>query len=487
MTTPLMVTASAGLVIALLFQASASAVQNAQPLPRIRVEGVNLVDENGKPFALRGVNFGAWLMLEPWIPNIGTGREHHNETAKAYGIDNQLHEALTEIGPFNDDVELIQDYLARLKAALAKQVSPEKAQAFWGHLEREPVLGDADTWWSFLEQRFGAAGMSRLRSTYQANWITELDIANVKALGLSFIRLPFWYRILEDDDRPYVYKSDGWQILDHFISLCRQHRIYVMLDLHGVQGCQGPWGHTGRSGHNELWSDPENQARAVALWRAIAKRYCDEPTVVAYDLMNEPFGAPTLEALTSIYDRIYKAIREVDARHIIAMEDGYKYEGNMPDPRDFGWKNIIYSNHFYERADDLAGHKAHADRIAATGVKWAHRWGVPIYFGEFSMMNVLPFGMEALSYYLEQFNKSGINWSPWTFKKVDLPEHKSVWGVYEYSGDWMRPNLYHDSFQAIAAKLESLHSRNFTANEEYASVVRRRAADAVVPVPEAPM
>jgi len=480
-----------GLIIAsaaaalLLRSGPGSAAENHPPLPWVRVDGLNLLDEAGKPVALRGVNFGSWLMVEPWISNIAPGfREHYDDTAKAFGLEAELHDALKEVEPFNDDVQLIQDYIANVRSALAKRTPAEKADLFWGKLQDEPAIGDADTLWGFLEKRFGAAGMDRLRNIYRANWITELDLANVKALGLNFIRLPFWYRLLEDDERPYRYKPEGWQILDGFISLSRGHGIYVMLDLHGVQGCQGPWGHTGRSGHNELWSDEQNQARAVALWRAIAERYRDQPAVVAYDLMNEPFGAPSLEALSGLYDRMYQAIREVDDRHIIIMEDGYRYENNMPDPRRFGWKNVIYSNHFYERADDLAGHQAHADRIAALGVSWAHRYGVPIYFGEFSMMNVMPFGMEALSYYLQRFNQAGMQWSPWTFKKADLPGRETTWGVYRYAGGWARPDLYHDPFETIQARFEALHSRNFAADEEYAAVLRRRAADPVAPVPE---
>jgi aryl-phospho-beta-D-glucosidase BglC (GH1 family) len=455
-----------------------------RPLPWVRVEGTNLVDESGNLVALRGVNFGCWLMLEGWICNLFPQFVGYlAEMAEAEGIKPELSQALKEVGDFDDDVMTRADYREMALAALSKRLPGDKVQTFRARLDATPDIPDEHTLWEVMEKRFGAGGMNRLRNTYRANWITELDLANAKALGLNFIRLPFWYRLLEDDGRPNRYRPGGWEILDRFISLCRGYGIYVMLDLHGAQGSQSPWDHTGRVEQAKLWTESANQARAVALWRALAERYRDEPAVVAYDLMNEPFSAPTLDDLAGLYDRMYKAIREVDERHIIVMEDGYTYEGNMPDPKRYGWRNVMYSNHFYETAHDLAGHQAHADRIAATGVEWARRWGVPIYFGEFSMMNVLPFGMEALSYYLRKFNEAGLHWSPWTFKKVDLPNDRSTWGVYEYPGEWTRPDLHRDSFEDLLATFESLHSRNFRANEEYAAVLRARGADPVVPLP----
>jgi len=40
-------------------------------LPWLRAEGTLLVDEKGQAVALRGFNFGSWLMMESWIPAIG--------------------------------------------------------------------------------------------------------------------------------------------------------------------------------------------------------------------------------------------------------------------------------------------------------------------------------------------------------------------------------------------------------------------------------
>jgi len=58
-----------------------------------------------------------------------------------------------------------------------------------------------------------------------------------------------------------------------------------------------------------------------------------------------------------------------------------------------------------------------------------------------------------------------------------------AWGVHEYAGEWKPPDPYRDSLEAIQAKFEALNSRNFALNQDYAAVLRERAADAVTPVP----
>lgn len=454
--------------------------------PWIRVEGKNLVTENGAPFAMRGTNFGSWLMLEGWIPNLAAeDPEHLIRIARDTNIEKEMRAVIKEIGEFDDDATTMSDYEQKLRAALANRLSEEQNNRFWQKWRAEPTLRDAHSFWAFLERRFGSDGARRLYHTFLANWITETDVRLAKEIGFNFIRLPIWYRILEQDDNPYIYLDSGWQILDSFLSLCRNHSLYVVLDLHGAPGCQNPWDHSGQVDRNQLWYLSEYQNRTARLWRAIAQRYRDEPLVLGYDLLNEPAGAPTVDALTQLYDLVYRNIREVDKRHLIIMEDGFEYEGKMPLPADVGWKQIVYSNHFYETATDLAGHERHAERIAKNAIAWANRYGVPIYFGEFSMMVDSPIAMPALDIYLGKLNRAGMHWSPWTWKRIDDPQEPTTWSVLDYATPWQRPDMYHDSFESLQRTLESLHSKYFTPDARFVAVLKKRLADPMQRVPEA--
>jgi len=63
-----------------------------------------------------------------------------------------------------------------------------------------------------LNKRFGKKKANQLIDIYQLSYINEQDFDNVKTLGFNCIRLPFLYKILEDDDKPGIYKKDGWNL-----------------------------------------------------------------------------------------------------------------------------------------------------------------------------------------------------------------------------------------------------------------------------------
>ena len=55
-----------------------------------------------------------------------------------------------------------------------------------------------------LANHFGAEMCDSLIASYQDAWITEADLDHIAALGFNVIRLPFWYRNLqEEEDRTW--------------------------------------------------------------------------------------------------------------------------------------------------------------------------------------------------------------------------------------------------------------------------------------------
>jgi len=132
-----------------------------------------------------------------------------------------------------------------------------------------------------LERRFGRARKDRLMDVYRANWIHERDFPIVKRFGFNTVRLPFHYSLLEDDARPFELKPDAFRWLDHAVELAEKHGLYVILDLHGVQGGQSDDHTTGRAGQNKLWDSQRSQERVAWLWGEIAAHYKDSEIVAA--------------------------------------------------------------------------------------------------------------------------------------------------------------------------------------------------------------
>ncbi|MBI5094977.1 MAG: cellulase family glycosylhydrolase [Candidatus Hydrogenedentes bacterium] len=452
----------------------------------LSVDGKDIKNASGEVVSLRGVNFGSWLMMETWIPSFGiSGEDHLKRLAAEAGIAKEWLEAVKKTGAFDDDVTTIAAYRELQKKNLAPLVSSEKAQAFWAKAAQEPPIMDAVTLDRVLRQRFGDGGAQEIWDAFHATWYTELDFKRAKEIGFNFVRIPFWYRWFEDDNRPYDYKAYGFQWLDKAVGWAKANELYVLLDLHGAPGCQSPWEHTGELSRGELFKNEECQLRTYALWKAIARHYRDEPAVCVYGCLNEPFSAKDAADWTRVHDGIYQAIRSEDSRHIIMMEDGYKTDdppykeqGFFPKPSEHGWKNVIYSIHFYQTGDMRAHEKRGAETVRIAEMEQG-RCGVPMYIGEFNSITDSSEAINAMGYYCSLFNRKGLHWSPWTFKYTGASE-KSLWGVYQYAGKWDMPDIHRDSKEALLKKIGRLAADNFAPHEGYAAELRRRLREPVV-------
>ncbi|MCC6154916.1 MAG: cellulase family glycosylhydrolase [Candidatus Hydrogenedentes bacterium] len=464
----------------------------AAPLENLTVRGTDIVNARGEVVPMRGINFGGWLMMETWIPSIEM--EWHDRVpkiAEETGILDQLKAAEKTIGEFVDDVEKIGDYLVRLNAEVKKRVTPAQYDAYMALLEKEPPVNAALDMDRLLRKRFGDIGAAQIWDAHHDTWITETDFQLAKALGFNFVRVPFWYRWFEHDDAPYTYFDYGFGYLDKAVRWAANHGLYILLDLHGAPGCQSPWDHTGELSRGEFFLNEEFQKRAAALWRAIALRYKDDPTVWGYDLLNEPYSARGLDDWTRTHDLMYDAIREVDPDTIIVMEDGYKLEekpwvddGFFPDPKALGWTNVVYSIHFYSGADPefttdggLADHEKRAELVVRIGSREQDRCKVPMYWGEFSTMGNHPNDIAGMRFFLNAFNKKGWAWSPWTWKYVNDDGVGSIWGVYQFLDPWPHiPNMHRDSKEKILEVIARTKTKNFRLIEPYAAVIRECTA-----------
>ena len=469
---------------------------HAEP-DRLSVRGKNIVNSRGEVVSLRGINFGGWLMMETWIPSIEMEwHDHLPRLAREIGIEAELKAAEKEAGEHDDDSEPIRDYLVRVHQKLEPKVPAEKFKAYLALFAKEPSVFAAKDMDDLLRARFGANGAQEIWDAFHNTWSTERDFQLAAALGFNFVRVPFWYRWFEEDSRPYAYKDYGFRYLDLAVSWARKHGLYVILDFHGAPGCQSPWDHTGELSNARFFRTPEFQQRCAALWKAIAERYRSNPTVFAYDLLNEPFSAADEQNWTAAHDLIYRAIRSVDARTIIVMEDGYKLEevrfkrkGFFPDPRKLGWQNLVYSIHFYSgwdpeftKGDNTFDHGKVLSELVRVGKLEQKRWQVPIYIGEFSTMHDLPNDLAGMKMIMTEFNRLGWHYSPWTWKYVNDDGESSIWGVYQFSQPWPgTPNMYRDSKESLLHLISRLGTENFSLHKQYGQVLREVMVQPVRP------
>lgn len=249
---------------------------------------------------------------------------------------------------------------------------------------------------------------------YRQDYITEADIKRISELGFNSVRPALNSRLFLTEGENPVYVEEGFQLLDNLIQWCKKYKLYVIIDMHGAPG-----GQTGQniddSPNNlpELFIEPKYQDQLVNLWLKIADKYKNEPTVAAYDLLNEPLPKNTGAAekykhlLVPLYQRLTTEIRKIDNKHMITLE-GFDWSNDwslFDKPFD---SNVFYQFHYYcwGRPDNL-------NDIEEYIIK-RNELNTPIWVGET--------GEKGNTIYwatTQYFKKNNIGFSFWPWKKMD--------------------------------------------------------------------
>jgi hypothetical protein len=250
--------------------------------------------------------------------------------------------------------------------------------------------------------------------SFRHNYITEADIKRIAELGFNSVRPALNSRLFLTEGENPVYVEEGFQLIDSLVSWCKKYKLYVIIDMHGAPG--------GQTGANiddspndipELFINKKYEDQLVDLWMKIVLRYKDEPTVAAYDLLNEPLPKNTGSAdkykhlLVPIYKRITSEIRKVDQKHMITLE-GFDWSNDwslFEKPFD---KNVFYQFHYYcwGRPDNLNNIDEY--------LKKRKELNTPVWVGETGEKgNAIYWATSQL------FAANNIGFSFWPWKKMD--------------------------------------------------------------------
>lgn len=463
----------------------------------LHVDGASVVDDQGTPVALRGVNFGSWLLIESWISGIGLQSEGAlldalQTRAEQAGIGALLTSAREENGlawlaEQRSHLPLVREWFVSMRAnASAAQRDAVEALIAW--FEAEPWIFEEQSLWDFLEGRFGADVTWELRQTYQDHYITELDVERVAAMGLNLIRVPIWFDQLESDRVGDVhFRLGGFERLDRLAGWARKHGVYLMLDLHGAPGGQSPYWHQGLTDGGALWTDPACLARTERLWEALASYFATDPHVAIYDLLNEP-RAPDAAAYAQVHGALYDAARRGDPDTIVMIEDGYLPKSWIPAPSAMGMVNAMLSIHLYPTSPDADTYVNAVDKDLRDAAGWLLAAAVPVYLGEFNPADDAvgaTWPPDALDRTLALLNQRGIHWGIWTWKyHSDDP----FWGVWHPAASALghRIDVRDASAAAIRADFEALDSATWESDPAWQKPFLDRAKDPVAPLAPSP-
>lgn len=464
-------------------------VSLAPTLPALHVEGTRVVDEDGQPVALRGINFGSWLLIESWISGIGLMDEGDlldalDAKAAELGVAELLAAArqanlldwMTEAKSHHACVQQWREHTREN----ANGDQREAVEALWAWFDTQPWVFEEESLWRWLDGRFGHRRSQQLRAVYADHYVTDLDVERFAELGLNLIRVPVWFDALETD---YLgendFKIEGFERLAALADQAREQGVYLMLDLHGAPGGQSTAWHQGLTDGGHLWTDERCIAKTERLWQALASYFAGDPHVAVYDLLNEPMNAPGTEVYGQVHDRLYRAVRAGDPDTIVMLEDGYRARSQLVSPVELGWDNVMYSIHLYPSAQSAEDYAASIEGSLIGLGQIYDRFQVPLFLGEFNPADAAgsdPWTVDGMDGTLAMLDRRGVHWASWTWKYAS-PE--SLWGLYRPTGPQVRIDVGQASFERLREDFEALHSRNYAPHPGMAAVYRARAGDPV--------
>ena len=350
-----------------------------------------------------------------------------------------------------------------------------------------------------FEKALGKDALEEFTRAFRDAFIREEDIKTIKSWGANCVRIPFNYRLIEFEDRPFSLNEEGLGYLNRAVDWCEKHGLYCILDMHAAPGAQNPGWHSDCCGKPDFFTNDFNIDRYLRLWHFLAEQYKDSSAVAGYDVLNEAVVPFTSElALKDLYRKVTKEIRDADAKHIIFLEGNFwaqrlLFLGKPEDP------NTVYSIHTYAPFDfthnlkpglhypgrvySITWNRERFAMFARPHRMFAEYNKVPLYIGEFGV-NARDghYGeIKWVSDMLGIFKENGMSWTYWTYKTV--ANYAFPDGIYRYIDNppWVHregPVSGLEIYSSIWPRekgrmISSWRTENFTLNEKLCEVLKK--------------
>lgn len=285
--------------------------------------------------------------------------------------------------------------------------------------------------------------------------ITEPEVANMAAAGLTLLRLPIQWRRVEpvqgEFDQEYI------QYLRDALGWADQYGLLVLVDWHqdvfgpafglnygfdgipewatrtdGIEFERVPgnwfnsyWHPAVQAAFKHLWNDPDLQQAQVDAWTYLAEQLEGFPALLGYDLFNEPMARTDAE-LAGMYERVIAGIRTVDERSWLWVEPTVLVGEGLPtrlpgfeDPRP-GADRIGYAPHAYSTAVEEGGDwdtsspfvSAYEDAIT----QYPREHDMPVIVGEWGPAaagDTFPGNVQLVKKQVASFARFASGWALW--------------------------------------------------------------------------
>ena len=179
-------------------------------------------------------------------------------------------------------------------------------------------------------------------------------------IGCNTIRLTFNWEIFFVSKTSMKFNDNGFNWLKKNVEWAKKYNMRLILNMHRI-----PCGDeaSGNMHQPNIFWNKSYQQRWKAVWREIARRFADEPVILAYSFWNEQNApiegtsqADSEKAYGDLYQECIDAVRTVDKRHMIVCEQIFAQQNQSGAYRNTVFpafpplkeKNLMYEYHCYE-------------------------------------------------------------------------------------------------------------------------------------------
>lgn len=305
-------------------------------------------------------------------------------------------------------------------------------------------------------------------------FVTEADIEKLSTWGIDHLRVPVDYNLVEDENGEYM--EEGFAYLQRIIDWCGKYHLNMILDLHKTKG----YSFDHQEGEGGFFAEEALQERFYRLWEQFAKRFGGYEERLAFELLNEITEPSYIDAWNRIADNCIARIRAIAPTIKILV--GSYWNNSVSAVKDINlssYENIVLNFHCYEPFifTHQAGHwipqfpadfsavfpekcevyaeatkkyfpdmyegfcgmtrgkevvdSEYFERLFAEAVKMAEEKEVPLYCGEYGVINNAD-AESSLKWYQTihpVFERFGIGRAAWSYKEMDfglIDEHMAA-------------------------------------------------------------
>lgn len=189
-------------------------------------------------------------------------------------------------------------------------------------------------------------GAAKKITRHRKMFITEADFRWLADNGVTAVRIPVGYWIL-DGDNPY---TPAIERLDWAVDMAEKYNLQVIIDLHGAKGSQNGHNHSGQLHRRDWHKRRIYRQQTIDTLEQLAQRYYSRRCIWGLELINEPKSGFMQFKLRQFYRQAYRRLLAVvrPGVHIIfsdaftpwLMSGALMGQTNYPVAMDVHWYQV---------------------------------------------------------------------------------------------------------------------------------------------------